>query len=161
VVQTFGGVSSTTALNFAGNELANTLIGNAAGNVLNGREGNDLLLGMGGNDTLVGGANNDIFVFNTALNATTNVDTINDFSVPNDTIRLENAIFSTLSATGTLAASAFRVGTAAADANDHIIYDAASGVLIYDSNGSATGGAARFAFLAPGLALTNADFVVV
>jgi serralysin len=48
------------------------------------------LNGLAGNDTLTGGAGNDTFFFNTALGAT-NVDTIADFSVPADTIQLENA----------------------------------------------------------------------
>ncbi len=50
---------------------------------------------------------------------------------------------------------------AAADAEDRIIYDNATGALFFDSNGSAAGGAIRFAQLTTGLALTNADFVVI
>jgi serralysin len=36
-----------------------------------------------------------------------------------------------------------------------------TGALIYDSNGSASGGAAQFAKLGTGLALTSADFFVI
>ena len=50
---------------------------------------------------------------------------------------------------------------AAHDADDRIVYNAATGALIYDSNGLATGGAVQFATLAKNLALTNADFVVI
>ena len=64
---------------------------------------------------------NDLFFFNTALNAATNVDTVTDFSVANDTFRLENAIFAGLAA-GALNADAFHIGAAAADAEDRIIY---------------------------------------
>ena len=76
--------AGTTAINLTGNELTNIVTGNAGANVLNGG---------GGNDTLTGNGGNDIFVFNTALSAATNVDIITDFAVANDTIRLENAIF--------------------------------------------------------------------
>ena len=104
--------TGTTAINLTGNELINIVTGNAGANVLNGG---------GGVDTLTGNAGNDIFEFNTAL-APTNVDVITDFAVVNDTMRLENAIFTGLAA-GTLNADAFHIGTAAADAEDRIIYN--------------------------------------
>jgi serralysin len=135
--------------------------GNAANNMLVGNAGNNLLNGGTGNDSLTGGLGADTFFFNTALNSATNVDTISDFSVPDDTIRLENEIFTALGATGTLAAAAFHIGAAAADASDHVIYNSVTGALIYDSNGSAAGGAVQFATIGTGLALTNADFAVV
>ncbi len=136
-------------------------IGNSIANVIVGNSGANVLLGLGGNDTLTGGAGSDTFFFNTALSAVTNVDRITDFSVPADTIRLENAIFAALGTTGTLAAAAFHIGAAAADTSDRIIYNSVTGALIYDSNGSTSGGSVRFATLDAGLALTNADFVVV
>ena len=77
----------TTAINLTGNEFANLIDGNAGSNALNG--------GLG-NDKLTGNAGNDFFVFNTVLNATTNVDTITDFVVANDTVRLENSVFTGL-----------------------------------------------------------------
>src|SRR5205814_6355984 len=52
------------------------VVGNSAANVLSGTGGNDVLVGLGGNDSLSGGAGADQFVFNTALNRTTNVSTI-------------------------------------------------------------------------------------
>ena len=105
----------STAINLTGNEINNFVTGNAGANLINGGAGND---------TLTGNAGNDFFFFNTALNAATNVDTIIDFSVAEDTIRLENAFFTGL-ATGTLEAGAFRIGAAAADADDRIIYNSA------------------------------------
>ncbi|MDQ0321547.1 Ca2+-binding RTX toxin-like protein [Pararhizobium capsulatum DSM 1112] len=160
----------TKALNLTGNALAQTIIGNNGANVIDGGGGNDILQGQGGNDrlmgglgsdTLTGGSGADSFVFNTALNSATNVDRITDFSVPGDTIQLENAIFTTLGAAGALVSSAFHIGTAAADASDRIIYNSATGALSYDADGVGAGAAVRFATLGTGLTMTHADFLVV
>ena len=91
----------------------------------------------------------------------TNVDDITDYEVGIDQIGLENAIFTKLAAIGTLAADFFHIGTVAADSNDFIIYDDATGALYYDSNGSATGQQVQFAHLDPGLTLTHSDFFVI
>ncbi|NOT72309.1 MAG: calcium-binding protein [Hyphomicrobium sp.] len=77
-------------INGTGNALNNVITGNLAANVLNGAGGNDTISGMGGNDTLTGGAGTDIFVFKTALNATSNKDTITDFTAVDDIMHLEN-----------------------------------------------------------------------
>ena len=135
--------AATTAINLTGNELANVVTGNAGVNTLKGGSGNDTLAGMGGNDKLTGGGN-DFFLFNTAPNASSNMDTILDFNVAQDTIRLENAIFTALTA-GPLAPGAFNKGAAATQADDRIVYNSANGALIYDSNGNASGGAVQFA----------------
>ena len=145
-------VNGTTAINLTGNELNNIVTGNAGTNVIAGKLGNDTLTGNGGTD---------FFLFNAALNATTNVDTIVDFDVAQDTIRLENVVFTALTTLGTLDIDAFHIGTAAADAEDRIIYNNANGALIFDPDGTGGGASTRFATLATGLALTNADFVVV
>ena len=146
--------TGTAAINLTGNEFAQTIIGNAGANVINGGAGKD---------TLSGGAGNDIFVFNTALNASTNVDTITDFNVANDTVHLENAIFTALTATGALASAAFRANTTglAGDATDRIIYETDTGKLFYDADGTGATAGIHFATLQTGLALTNADFFVI
>ena len=65
-------------------------------------------------------------------------------------------------AVGTLVANAFTIGAAAADAADRIIYNAATGGLFFDRDGTgATYAAIEFASASHNLALTNADFVVV
>ncbi len=137
-----------------------TLTGGSGNDTITGGTGNDTIAGLKGNDTLTGGAGKDTFIFDTALNASSNVDKITDFSVGDDTVWLENSVFTAL-ATGTLAAGAFYVGTAAHDASDRIIYNKTTGALTYDSNGNAAGGAVQFATLSTNLALTNADFMVV
>ena len=99
-----------------------------------------------GASTITGGAGADSFVFNTALGIT-NIDTIVDFSVVDDTIRLENnGIFTALTTTGTLAAASF-VGNStgvAVDGNDYIVHNTSTGALLYDADGSGVGAAVQF-----------------
>ena len=143
-----------------GNASNNKLTGNTGANTLDGGAGNDMLNGGVGKDMLTGGAGKDTFFFTAALSAA-NSDKINDFSVADDTVRMENAVFAALKATGTLAESAFYAGAAAHDASDRIIYNKATGALSYDADGKGGTAAVRFATLAKGLALTHADFMVV
>jgi serralysin len=108
---------------------------------------------------LVGGAGADTFVFSSAL-LPANVDRITDFAVVEDTIQLSKAIFTALTATGTLAADAFYTGSVAHDASDRILYDRNSGSVAYDRDGTGSAEAMEFALLAPGLALTNNDLLI-
>jgi Ca2+-binding RTX toxin-like protein len=135
--------------------------GNGGNDTLIGGDGDDRLYGGLGNDTLTGGAGADTFVFSTAPNATSNLDTIADFAVGEDMIELASSIFTAIGAMGVLSADAFVIGSTAADATDRIIYNSATGALFYDSNGSATGGSTQIATLSSGLALTNNNFNVV
>jgi serralysin len=141
---------ATTAINLTGSGIANTIYGNAGDNVLDGRGGNDILQGFGGADT---------YAFGSPLGAG-NVDTILGYNVADDTIRLDDAIFTGL-ATGTLAAGAFHTGAAAGDADDRIIYNSATGALLFDPDGTGAGAAIQFATLNPGLVMTASEFVVV
>ncbi|MBO3705798.1 MAG: DUF4347 domain-containing protein [Candidatus Accumulibacter sp.] len=141
---------------------AANLNGNGLDNLLQGGSGNNRLAGGTGNDTLLGGSGADFFRFDTLPNAATNRDMIGDFNVLDDTIGLENAVFASL-ATGPLAAGSFRSGagiTAAADADDFVIYDSSSGALYYDANGNAGAGPVQIASLGGGLALSPVDFLV-
>ncbi len=152
-------LTGSADINGTGNGLANTLIGNNANNVLSGGTGNDTLDGGLGNDTLSGGAGKDVFRFTTAPAA--NIDNITDFVVADDTIKLENAIFTKLSATGVINNDNFKIGTVATDANDYLVYDQATGALFYDADGNGAGVAVQIALLGTHPALTNADFVVI
>jgi Ca2+-binding RTX toxin-like protein len=154
---------SNTNIAGSGNELANKIIGNSGSNYLFGYNGNDILNGKLGNDILVGGAGKDNFVFDTTLNATTNKDTIKDFSIVDDTIVLENAIFTKLTTTGLLNAAYFKTTTdgKATDSNDYIVYNKTNGQLLYDADGNGAGAAILFATIENKVALTNADFVVI
>jgi hypothetical protein len=68
----------------------------------------------------------------------------------------------TIGGPGGLSPAFFRAGAAALDANDHIIYNKASGYVDYDSNGNAAGGVTHLFLLTnkPGDIASN-DFVVI
>jgi Ca2+-binding RTX toxin-like protein len=141
----------------AGND---TLMGGNGADSLDGDEGDDILYGGLGTDNLTGGAGSDSFVFDTAFTGT-NKDTITDFNVADDVIVLDDAVFTALSA-GPLSSDAFRIGSAALDADDRIVFNAGTGALSYDADGSGGGLAIQFATLqSPTGILTAADFLVV
>ncbi|MDP2903082.1 MAG: FG-GAP-like repeat-containing protein [Methylovulum sp.] len=162
---------------FIGNELANWLIGGNGNDNLSGGRGDDRLRGDAGYDTLTGGAGHDLltggaghdlltggvgkdsFVFNAALKA--NIDNITDFKPVDDTIELENKMFTVLTATGELSASQFVKGTNAHDADDYVIYNPTTGAVTYDSDGNGIAQGVQIAMLGVHLALTSADFVVI
>ncbi|MFN0193742.1 MAG: CHRD domain-containing protein [Aestuariivirga sp.] len=131
--------------------------GNTGVNIIVGNTGNNFIDGKTGNDTLTGGTGLDNFVFSTAITA--NVDTITDFTVVDDTIRLDDAIFAGL-AGGFLTVNAFRSGAAAADADDRIIHDSATGEIFFDMDGAGGAAQVQFAAVQAGLILTRVDFFV-
>lgn len=145
-----------------GNGTANTLYGMRGDDTIDGGQGDDTLSGGAGNDTLTGGEGADIFVFDRALNESSNVDTVADFSHDDDTIWLDFSIFSDLSL-GALAASVFyTIGVGFEDADDRIIYDRTSGALFYDADGSGAIAATLFGILTGSPDDLNFDdFVVV
>jgi Ca2+-binding RTX toxin-like protein len=163
--------------NGSGNVLKNTIVGNFGANILRGFGNNDVLTGNGGTDTLYGGDGNDklsggdgadtlnggagkdIYVFDTALNTSTNVDTVVGFVAGTDKIYLNSSIFAGLN-DGALPADAFHYG-AAADAEDRIIYNKTTGALFFDADGNGAGGLVQFANLVSTPLITAADFVVI
>ena len=147
--------------NLTGSGFNDTLTGSTLANTIVGGAGDDQIDGRAGIDVLTGGAGADSFLFSTKLNASTNVDTITDFVVADDTILLSSTIFAAAGADGTLSAAAFHSGTAAADADDRIIYNQSTGQIYYDADGNGAGAKILFATVTPGTALTNADFSVV
>ena len=168
-------LTGTSAVNGTGNGLANVITGNTANNQLNGGVGNDILNDGAGNDTLNGGAGNDTLDGGIGTNTLTggtgndvfkfttlgHIDTITDYNVANDTIQLENAVFTALTTTGTLVAGQFKIGTQALDANDFVIYNNVTGALLYDANGNGAGAAVQIAMIGVGLVMTSADIVVI
>jgi len=138
--------TGTGAFTGTGNALGNTLNGGAGDDVLAGMAGkdslvggigNDWLIGGTGADTLTGGVGNDVFVFD-SLTTSTDKDTIKDYVTGEDHLDLSRSVFAAFGDTpsGDLPASAFALGTAATDANQHLIYNNATGALYYDPDGA-------------------------
>jgi Ca2+-binding RTX toxin-like protein len=163
----YGGTGNDTLI---GGTEDDQLFGDAGADSLDGGDGIDRLAGGDGNDRMTGGAGRDIFIFDTAvgldLNTFTpiNVDTITDFNPVDDTIRLSLSVFTTLGATGALAADAFLsvAGGQATLPSHRIIYDPLTGIVWSDFNGSGFSIPARIAVLENLPAnVTAADFVVI
>ena len=144
--------TATYAIDLTGNSSSNAITGNDGANVINGGDGRDTLTGRAGQDN---------FLFNTPLSEAANIDRITDFTVADDTIWLEDAIFSSSLGLGNISFGEFVVGAAAQDANDRIIYNSGTGALYYDSDGNGGIAQVQFATLSTGIALTYLDFYVV
>ena len=138
----------------------------AQGDVLLGGDGNDYLVGKQGNDTinggagsdyLAGGAGSDSFIFNSPNEG---VDTIADFSVEDDTLVFSAAGFGGNLTSGMLASQMFTVGTAATNNEHRFVYDAGSGDLSYDSDGTGENEQVKIVSLNNGLTLTHNNFYV-
>ncbi|MCX7086903.1 MAG: putative Ig domain-containing protein [Methylococcales bacterium] len=116
----------STAINGTGNSLINSIMGNTANNTLNG--------GLG-NDTLAGGSGIDHFMFSSALGSS-NIDTITDFTLGSDKLDLSKALFT--------AFSGIAVGSSLnnTEIGNHLLYNATSGILAYDADGTAGAGVA-------------------
>ena len=136
------------------------LTGGSKSDTLDGGSGRDRLDGRSGDDMLTGGAGKDKIVFDTNLNADSNVDTITDLTPGVDSILLSKTVFAGIGPTGPLKNKYFHIGKSAADDNDRIIYNDNSGKFFYDSDGKGGAHQVLFAKAAPHLALDASDFVV-
>lgn len=158
-------LTGTLVINATGNEAANTIVGNTASNQLIGGAGNDILNGAEGTNIMTGGAGKDYFQFKTADHILAGcIDTITDFNVVDDTIKLENSIFTAFATVLTpdrIAVDQFVIGTQALDANDYILYNSGTGALLYDADGSGMNAAIQFAWVSAGLAMTHWDVHVI
>jgi Ca2+-binding RTX toxin-like protein len=171
-----GGLSNdrvvTIAVNDVGAETTSgsasndRIVGGVAKDTLGGGLGDDTIFGGLGNDVLTGNGGKDIFVFDTKTNKKTNVDKLADFVVKDDSIWLDNAVFTKIGKgselnPGKLAKAMFWTGKAAHDASDRIIYDKKAGALYYDQDGTGRTAQVKIATLKKGLSLTEKDFFVI
>jgi len=156
-------LSGGSGLSGTGNAGNNLITGNTGANTLNGGLGQDTLAGGAGADVLYGGAGSDAFRLD-ALPAT-GVDKVKDFVVIDDTIQLENSVFTVfgVNTVGAISGSAFQANTTglAVDGTDRIVYETDTGKLFYDTDGNGSKAAVLIAELSAGLSLGQADFVLV
>ncbi|UZO79118.1 hypothetical protein M8120_02885 [Microcystis aeruginosa str. Chao 1910] len=120
-----GGGANDTLLGGGGND---ALLGGDGNDSLDGGGANDRLIGGLGNDTLTGGLGADRFVYN---NSNEGLDTITDFNVSQDFIRVSSAGFGGLTTiNSTLTPSLF--STTGQNGTAKFIYS--GGVLSFDSD---------------------------
>ncbi|CAN5556945.1 hypothetical protein BH10PSE7_BH10PSE7_41840 [soil metagenome] len=122
---------STRNETFDGADSRDILDGGAGNDSLTGGSGKDRLSGGEGRDTIVGGFGDDAIIL-----IKSNFDEITGFQTTNDEIDLAKSEFPQLREThDDLVTSMFRLGTAARDADDFIIYDKITGRLFFDADG--------------------------
>jgi Ca2+-binding RTX toxin-like protein len=160
----WGGAGNDTIVARDGN---NFIVGGDGDDAVYGGSGNDTLIGgagadtiggASGNDILVGGAGNDVFAFSAPMGS--GIGAVNDYSIADDVIHLRQSVFSWLPS-GALSASAFTIGASATTADHRILYDATTGNLAYDIDGTGAAAATVFANIGTGLAMTAGEFLVV
>jgi Ca2+-binding RTX toxin-like protein len=156
-----------------GSKADDHLSGGGGKDILNGGAGNDLINGGKGDDVLTGGAGTDTFVFSHGPIDGAGIDRITDFNRKvGEKIMLNAYAFEALEVSpkmpvdpeardrGPLDPTNFRIGKEAQDANDHLIYDQATGALYYDADGNGAAAAVQFAQLKAGTALSADCFVI-
>lgn len=177
------GVSSRSSADLTGSNTANEITGHAGDNILKGLDGDDVLkasaghdslyggsghdklFGGLGNDTLKGESGRDIFMFDTRPHHSSNVDRIVDFKSSDDSIQLDNAVFTKLgrgSAAGVrFKSDMFVEGTKARDREDRIVYDKKTGSLYYDADGTGSSAQVKVATVTNKTKLYWHDFYVI
>ena len=144
-----GNKNEDTIFGGAGNDL---IYGGRGFDVIDGGDGNDTLSGDRGNDTLTGGLGSDHFQFN-RVPEINNIDTILDFQSGQDVIDLSASIFTSFSDQigNTVSLSAF------------LTYNAGTGVLAYDVDGTGPTPAITFAILGTSVhpTLIGNDFLII
>lgn len=143
-----------------GDSKGNLLAGYAGADTLMGGSGSDHLFGGAGKDVLVGGPGTDYFYFGERPSSSS-TDVIRDFDT-----RTEKIVFSAsalpypISDLG-ISSWHFRLGTAAKDYNDFVIYDRSSGKLYVDNDASGPGKQVLVAILSNKPVLDSYDFAVL
>ncbi|MBL0407195.1 polysaccharide lyase family 7 protein, partial [Microvirga aerilata] len=152
-------VRPATTNTLTGTSAANSLTGTSANDLINGGAGDDKIWAKNGSDVLIGGAGKDTFTFDTKPGSS-NVDMIVDFNVADDTIRLNDTVFTKLKY-GQLSSSSFVTGDKALDAGDRIVFNDKTGALSYDADGTGSAAAVQFAMIENLAKLTASDFIVI
>ena len=119
------------------------MIAGAGDDVLIGGQGADFLYGGAGADRLTGGGGGDRFGFTASPTAGV-IDVITDFNVDLDRIELSGAAFAAL-ASGWLGSAWLGFGAEASEASHRLIFNAATGALLYDADGAGGAAAVQFA----------------
>lgn len=157
-----GLTTTTLRLTLNGGDGNDTIWGGANNDSLNGGVGRDLLIGGLGTDTLTGGAGSDYYRFN---NLNEGGDILADFEA-SDIIQIKASTFGGgLVAGQAISNDQFRVGAAAQDANDRLIFNGSTRSLYFDADG--IGGAKQTLVatlstnISPNIGVTAANIQVI
>lgn len=134
---------------------ADEIEGGAGKDKINGGTGNDVISGGNGSDVLTGGSGKDAFELGSG------VDKITDFQHTQDKVVLPISLLAEIGVkTGMMSANFFTLGTEARDENDYLIYDATTGNLFYDPDGTGPDAQVQIGLLGLNSTLTNTDVLV-
>ncbi|NML96248.1 type I secretion C-terminal target domain-containing protein [Novosphingobium olei] len=136
----------------AGNDV---LDGGLKNDILDGGAGNDRLIGGDGFDQLTGGAGSDTFVLNPTFK--TSFDTITDFTIGSDKIGLSGTGISSISKIAFVEGAALKATAAQAT----ILYNQATGAILYDADGTGSAAAVKIGMVTSGLDLHLSDFIII
>ncbi|KQT78050.1 hypothetical protein ASG54_03245 [Aureimonas sp. Leaf460] len=109
---------------------------------------------------MTGGIGKDVYVFDADLNGSSNVDVITDFNISDDGFELKSSVFRGL-AVGTLQASQFSLDGIFSSGAPGVFYEAGTGNLYFDADGSGGGSSVQFAKTTSNLAITANHFRIV
>ena len=144
-----------------------TLKGDDGNDILDGGSGFDTLNGGLGKDKLTGGSGSDTFVFDGALNAKTNVDTILDFTSGVDDIQLYQTIFRNILGddaqfdVNDILIGSWKKTIDNTMSDAHLIFNAKNKGLYYDADASGSGLAVQFATLTGVTSINADDFIII
>ena len=143
------------------NDLLNGLSGN---DTLIGGAGNDTLIGGPGSDLMIGGSGNDLFLYTAPTELG---DTITDFVTNSDRFGFDILAFGfTGLSAGNIPSNRFAQVTTYSDAlapsgtSSALIYEASTKRLLFDSNGTSSGGITTVATLESGTIAAGDIFLV-
>jgi serralysin len=143
----------------AGSYFADNLQGDAVQNVIFGLGGADYIVGLGGADLLIGGSDADLFHYTSTADGG---DLIQDFGYGADRISVSGTGFGlAYLAGGGIESWRFAAGTVATYATSQFIFDAASGQLWYDQDGTGAGAQVLLATLQAGAVMAAGDVLVL
>lgn len=171
---------------FEGNGNDNNFIGTAKGDTFIGNGGHDTLTGGGGKDVFQFGSVHTMTVGSDSTSAGNSAtttgqsfyydkitaftaamyDTITDFTAGSDKIALNRDFFTKFGTSTKVAPTAANIvqgagTTAAADADDYLIFNSTDGKLYYDADGSGAGASVLVAELQHVTSVSASDFVIV
>ncbi|MBG1265067.1 putative Ig domain-containing protein [Nostoc sp. WHI] len=151
-----GGNGSDDVSGGAGND---TIFGFGGNDRLVGNDGNDILAGGAGNDNLTGGSGQDFFSFSSLTG--NGIDSITDFNLVDDKIRVDAAGFGGGLVAGALPETRFVLGTADQDESDRFIYNQSSGTIFFDVDGTGSTTAVQIATLLTKPTINSTNIMIV